>query len=670
MAPDSLAFRARFLLRCGRRPTEVPPAAQRRTRDRPQESCEVRASHDRCQTATGEHCLQWKRDKMVKHIWRKCIVLTLMLTVVGSIVPYPAAADEEPASLLIPLDDLPPGSSIIAESDVSVSVNGRFAQLACRDQSADSQTQLKGVVADRRISSSSSGIVENLIGRAISEDAASSLQRDVKNCLRLKPTFPVVGLSNADGWVVGEELEGVLVDTHVISFRRGMFVFIVATIEARPASPDLAVHLAVEQAARAPDGSSTPAPEGLDTPSIFGFAMGTLFPLFLIFPEIADGVRSRGDRLNRHLRRLPAAPDVRPDQIVDITYDAAGIHVRAIGWFLLELIVVIAALPVMLGTLRYGSYVDSVVALGFIVTVLAIIGWLRKRKFEQGRIVRGRRSVLSVAVSGVAAFIGVAGLLLVMSSAIPIDVGRSEYMDGSASLSNSANLYLGLVPLAVSVALQRLATRLTMSRPARSVLRDRRPPILYLRSFVDDHLKTRVAPFARASFLERFSTRRKQGFEEILAGELQRYGPVVAISEPGRRFSPIGFVRQSLPHVEWQAGVRRWMVECRAVVIVLGRSEGLTWELKTLIELGELQKVVVLLPPVSTELRQRWVELGQLLEANGISRIGFPSKLSVLALTFTDAKEARYFCGKNLSGWSYRAATEAALDRITATSER
>ena len=43
---------------------------------------------------------------------------------------------------------------------------------------------------------------------------------------------------------------------------------------------------------------------------------------------------------------------------------------------------------------------------------------------------------------------------------------------------------------------------------------------------------------------------------------------------------------------------------------------------------------------------------------------------SLLAVTFTDAKESQYFCGKNLSAWSYKVAIEAAIGRINATAQR
>ena len=599
----------------------------------------------------------------MKYIQRGPLII-LMIAIFACLGLPSAAADDDVENLLLPPADLPAGFAAQAEEDW-LPPNDRLAQFSCRGERG--VKQLAGVVVAGRTWSGHSSIVENLVGRVVSEYAASHLQRDIRSCFRASPSFMVDGVPDADGRVFDWAIEDIPVSVHMISFRRGEFVFVITTIEPRPGSPDLAVRLAATQAARAPGGSSDPASPSLarDPAGVIGYTFGTLSFFFLVWPEIKDAVSSWLERTNRHRRRPPTAPDVPPDQIVDVAEAATWLHLRAAGLFFLELIVFIGAISVVFNAIRDGSYGGTAVLLSGAVAAMLGLGWLRRKTLGRGRAVRRRPSILSTIVTCVAVVMNVLGIGLLILGAIPADSGQDLYT-GETTIPYQVPRFAGLLLLVLSVAIQRVAVRLTISRPAASVLRDRRPPILYLRSFADDKLTVRIAPVARASLLERFSSRRKQGFEEVLAEELQRHGPVVAIGEPGRHLPPIGFVHQSLDGADWQVGVRQRMLECGVVVVVVGRSHGLTWELKTLFELGEWTRVLLVFPPVDNVVA-RWTELVQLLEENGLHGVGFPSKSSLLALTFTATRECRYFCGKDKSAWSYKAAAEAALCEISAS---
>jgi hypothetical protein len=217
--------------------------------------------------------------------------------------------------------------------------------------------------------------------------------------------------------------------------------------------------------------------------------------------------------------------------------------------------------------------------------------------------------------------------------------------------------------LSVSVALHRYARRISMSRVSPAVLADQRPPILYLRSFADDSLELRVAPFARPSLLERISSRRKQGFEEIIAEELQRHGPVSAVSEPGQKLPPIGFIRESPTDADWRGHVRQRMKQSGVIVVTVGRSRGLEWEMQELIHSGSWRKAVFVVPPApGKDLLERWAKLASLLQNSGLRGIGLPpASYWLLAMTFTAEAEGRYYCAEYPNAWSYKAAIVAAL---------
>jgi hypothetical protein len=75
--------------------------------------------------------------------------------------------------------------------------------------------------------------------------------------------------------------------------------------------------------------------------------------------------------------------------------------------------------------------------------------------------------------------------------------------------------------------------------------RDPRQPILYLRSFGQDRLKIRARGNSpRHATLERFDYRRRERFDEVIAGHLWAYGPVIAGSAPREQLAPVGAARE------------------------------------------------------------------------------------------------------------------------------
>jgi hypothetical protein len=303
--------------------------------------------------------------------------------------------------------------------------------------------------------------------------------------------------------------------------------------------------------------------------------------------------------------------------------------------------------------------------LGFAAVSGALLYWLRRKKLGHRRAIRRRHSVASMVITCLAVAATILGLALFFVGLQPANGGRAALTTGRTDGDQRIGWVIGgLVALSAGVAIYRLALRFSMPRPGPAVLQDPRPAILYLRSFADDSLRIRVAPFARASLLERLSARRKQGFEEVMAEELQRHGPVVAVSEPGRWLAPIGFARQSLSDAEWQTSVRQRMSECGLVVVVVGRSRGLLWEVEALFETGAWRKALFLFPPVK-DLCARWTQLADALPIKVSRSIALRPRVLLLAMTFDAAGEPRYFCGENLSAWSYKGAVACALRRMS-----
>ena len=88
---------------------------------------------------------------------------------------------------------------------------------------------------------------------------------------------------------------------------------------------------------------------------------------------------------------------------------------------------------------------------------------------------------------------------------------------------------------------------------------DKRLPILYLRSFVEDKRGSRD--------------------EEALKAVLEQAGPFVAIGRPKQWLPPHGAARFYVPDDAWQDFVRQFFPKAALVVIVGGRTGGLGWSL-------------------------------------------------------------------------------------------
>ena len=122
---------------------------------------------------------------------------------------------------------------------------------------------------------------------------------------------------------------------------------------------------------------------------------------------------------------------------------------------------------------------------------------------------------------------------------------------------------------------------------------DRRPPVVYLRSFQDDPIAAKgiALPHQALGFVQFTNTE-----EEQLARVMNQIGPFVAVGKPGERLPEIGAARMYLKNEEWQARVLELMEKAQLVVLRAGRTEGLWWEVATAAKTVKPEKLVFLLP--------------------------------------------------------------------------
>jgi DNA-binding beta-propeller fold protein YncE len=343
-----------------------------------------------------------------------------------------------------------------------------------------------------------------------------------------------------------------------------------------------------------------------------------LTPLF--FLAFLTAVRDPSAR-KRLLRRFRPARTLRPfagAQFIDVSAQAGR---RLRNARLRTALRVLSVLSVLLLTFRM-HLVPQILVLAGLAFALTVAEGLRAR-FDRRT---GFRSAPYGAISLVIGVLGVA-LSLVLASfggflAFLSLVGR---MAGSPDVSMSTTKTLTTTTLVAGALLMTLSPipyglvrRLWLRRTQEIIRRDGRPPVLFLRSWADDQVRIRARRTGRHALLERLSFRRWDRFEEIMASALWRYGPVVGLGEPGTRLPPLGAAREFHTEGNWQAAVAYHIDHARLVVMTVGRTASLAWEMNQIKAQGALGRTMFLIPPVPA--RERAFRQQVLCTVLGLSR--------------------------------------------------
>ena len=138
-----------------------------------------------------------------------------------------------------------------------------------------------------------------------------------------------------------------------------------------------------------------------------------------------------------------------------------------------------------------------------------------------------------------------------------------------------------------------IVTLRVFARRAESVLRrNRRRPILYLRSFAADvGVFTGVLDFLRMLVLPGL----RDSPEASLRRALRNVGPLVAVGRPGEWLRSLGAARLYVRD-DWQSVVAKLAEESELVIFRLGRTEGFWWEVQHALRKCDPRRVLIYLP--------------------------------------------------------------------------
>ena len=164
---------------------------------------------------------------------------------------------------------------------------------------------------------------------------------------------------------------------------------------------------------------------------------------------------------------------------------------------------------------------------------------------------------------------------------------------------------------------------------------DHRKPILFLRSFADDqqatgessgttgsyplftdtaaasappsdpnrewpaHPLAGVAQSTRALGRKAAATLLDFSLETRLANHFMYFGPFIAVGSPSEPAPMIGAARAILPDSEWQSRVMAWMSASSNIVMYLGSSQWVTWELAKVVNTGRAAKLILMFPEMT-----------------------------------------------------------------------
>jgi len=169
--------------------------------------------------------------------------------------------------------------------------------------------------------------------------------------------------------------------------------------------------------------------------------------------------------------------------------------------------------------------------------------------------------------------------------------------------TQSARLVVLAAVLVAARSIWRLGTRFNLRRRDQIILTDK-PPVLLLRSFVDD-----VAGIPPNALFPRLFWRPKR-LEETIGEELTRAGPFVAIGKPGERLPQIGAHRRYVADSQWQELVKSYIACSQSIILIAGKTMWVQWELANIVAQRRVGQLLIVFPRITDiDRAERWENL-------------------------------------------------------------
>ena len=136
---------------------------------------------------------------------------------------------------------------------------------------------------------------------------------------------------------------------------------------------------------------------------------------------------------------------------------------------------------------------------------------------------------------------------------------------------------------------------------------DKRDPIVYLRSFDDDHSEKVL---------------REVNHELVLSKVIKPYGPLLAIGKPGESLPTLGANRKYVSDEDWENVVTKMLAIAKAVIFKLNSSSGLLKEYELALKTVPYDKILFYFPEMEKDQTSSFIN-----EFNTKTKYIFPNPL-------------------------------------------
>lgn len=213
----------------------------------------------------------------------------------------------------------------------------------------------------------------------------------------------------------------------------------------------------------------------------------------------------------------------------------------------------------------------------------------------------------------------------------------------------------------------RRTVRLTMEEALAS---DRRAPVVFLRSFLDDQV---TLPRSWRPLSERILQpgKKPDGLDQLVLKEGFSAGPVVALGKPGDPYPPYGAARGYFAHETWQGALKQLCLDAHCIILCVDDSEagGVWWELEHLANDELLGKTLFLIHPRFRDNAANqgfFNQIGQKAPrfASKLTTLGSINGQGIIGLSFSKDGSLQTYASKDFGDLAYLALVRWHLARV------
>ncbi|MCP5008270.1 MAG: SoxR reducing system RseC family protein [Planctomycetes bacterium] len=167
------------------------------------------------------------------------------------------------------------------------------------------------------------------------------------------------------------------------------------------------------------------------------------------------------------------------------------------------------------------------------------------------------------------------------------------------------------------------------------------PPLLLLRAFKDDMnvVRQRNQVITWLFGLDNEIIRLEEKVVDLLSSE----GPVVALSNPHVEEQPLGAARKEATDETWQAEVHAYIDRAKWIVLIMGSTDNVNWEISQIIAKDMLDKLILILPTTYPDQVSITNTSSKLAELMGIESITQENKILKNAIVINFKKSQNRF---------------------------